>query len=62
MNKREAAIVTAQTGVLIGKWDDAKAYFEELMGHSVSLQDMWKLMLVVKQRSKEDYANIVVEE
>ena len=62
MNKREAAIVTAQTGVLIGKWDDAKAYFQELMGGPIELQDMYSIKDELKIRSKEDYGNIVVEE
>ncbi len=62
MNKREAAIVTAQTGVLIGKWDDTKVYFQELMGRPIELQDMYSIKDELKIRSKEDYANIVVEE
>ena len=62
MNKREAAIVTAQTGVLIGKWDAVWAYFQELMGRPIELQDMYSIKDELKIRSKEDYANIVVEE
>ena len=62
MTKREAAIVTAQTGVLIGSWGNAKRYFEELMGRPIGLQDMYSIKDELKIRSKEDYGNIVVEE
>jgi hypothetical protein len=40
MNKREAAIVTAYTGLLIGSFSDAHEYMEELFGHPIYTHQM----------------------
>lgn len=40
MTVREAAIVTAFTGTLIGKFSDAHKYIEEVMGRPVDPGEM----------------------
>ena len=35
MNKREAAIVTAFTGILMGKFSDFHEYAEKIMEHAI---------------------------
>ncbi len=40
MNKREAAIVAAYTGFLIGEFSDMHKYIEEIMGGSVFTHEL----------------------
>lgn len=40
MNKREAAIVSAYTGHLIGSFSEMHRYINEVMGHSVFTHQM----------------------
>ena len=62
MNKREAAIVSAYTGILIGNFADMHKYIEEKLGRSVWTHELadkitWE---EIKQKSKEDFINIEV--
>lgn len=62
MNKREAAIISAYTGILIGNFADMHKYIEEKLGRSVwthELADI-KIQEEIKQKSKEDFINIEV--
>lgn len=40
MNKREAAIVGAYTGILIGKFDDLHQYVEQILQRPVFTHEM----------------------
>ena len=40
MTKREAAIVSAYTGVLIGDFDEVHKYIEELLGRPVFTHEL----------------------
>jgi len=62
VTKREAAIVSAYTGMLIGNFADMHQYIEEKLGRSVwthELADI-KIQEEIKQKSKEDFINIEV--
>jgi hypothetical protein len=62
VTKREAAIVSAYTGFLIGDFSDMHKYIEEKLGRSVwthELADI-KIQEEIKQKSKEDFINIEV--
>lgn len=62
MNKREAAIVSAYTGVLIGNFSDMHEYIETIMGHPVwthQLADK-EFFAKIKEKSRDDFINIVV--
>lgn len=63
MTKREAAIVSAYTGILIGAFDDMHAYIEEKLGrpvftHELADEDVWK---EIHTKAKNDFLNIEVE-
>lgn len=63
MTKREAAIVSAYTGYLIGDIDEAHKYIEEIMGrpivtHELYGDDIWKEL---RKKSRKDFRAIVVE-
>lgn len=62
MTKREAAIVAAYTGYLIGSFDDLQRYADEKMGHTT-----WTHMFAseeftkkLREKSKEDFIAIDV--
>jgi hypothetical protein len=62
VNKREAAIISAYTGILIGNFADMHKYIEEKLGRSVWTHELadkitWE---EIKQKSKEDFINIEV--
>ena len=60
MNKREGAILTAFTGLVIGSFDSFHQYAEELMGgpvwtHEFASED---LMKELKKRSEKDFMEL----
>lgn len=64
MTKREAAIVSAYTGVLKGSFFELKEYMDEILGCSawtqaLSGKEIWE---EIKERSKKDFINIVIKE
>lgn len=65
MNKREASIISAYTGYLIGDFSDMHKYIEEIMGrpvwtHELGLQNIQD---EIHEKSKKDFLNIeIVEE
>lgn len=61
MTKREAAIVSAYTGVLIGDFEEMHKYIEEIMGRPVFTHELPKLFDEIKERSKNDFVSIKVE-
>ena len=62
MTKREAAIVSAYTGVLIGGFSELHEYVEEIMKRPVWTHEMGnqKTASEIKARSKENFVNIEV--
>ncbi len=63
MNKREAAIVSAYTGILLGDFDELYSYVEEKLGRSVSVHELASTGLVhdIKEKTKQDFLSLVVE-
>lgn len=63
MTTREAAIVSAYTGVLIGELSDMQTYVEEIMGRPVWTHEMGTKAVAeaIREKSKDDFCNIVVE-
>jgi hypothetical protein len=62
MTKREAAIVSAYTGVLLGDFDELHKYIEEIMGgdvftHEPGNREKWG---EIKARSKPDLISLEV--
>jgi hypothetical protein len=63
MTKREAAIVSAYTGFLCGKFEDLHEYAEELFDgpvYSHTFGDK-KFAEALKVKSKHDFINIKIE-
>ena len=60
MNKREAAIVSAYTGILIGEFGEMHKYIEEIMGRPVWTHEMPYLWDEIKARSKDDFLSIKI--
>ena len=60
MTKREAAIVSAYTGVLIGKFSDMHKYIEEKLNRHVFIHELEnkELCKEIKEISKQDFINI----
>lgn len=61
MTKREAAIVSAYTGVLIGDFNEMHRYIEEIMGRQVFTHELLYISDEITKRSKNDFMNIKVE-
>ena len=60
MNKREAAIVSAYTGILLGDFGEMHKYIEEIMGRPVWTHEMPSLWDEIKARSKDDFLSIKI--
>lgn len=62
MNKREAAIVSAYTGYLLGEFSDMHGYVEELLDRPVWTHQFANKDLIdeIKTKSKEDFINLEV--
>ena len=62
MTKREAAIVSAYTGVMLGDSSDLHKYVEEIMEIPVWTHQMGnsKIAKEIKQKSKNDFCSIKV--
>ena len=61
MTKKEAAIVSAYTGYLIGEFSDFQAYAEEIMGQPIFTHDLTRLEYELKEKSKKDFMSIKIE-
>lgn len=64
MNKREAAIVTAYTGYLIGDFHEAHLYIEKIMNrpvftHEVANAETFK---EIQKRAKKDFCSIKIKD
>lgn len=60
LNKREAAIITAYTGILVGSFDSLQEYIENKIGHSIwthelGFKETWEML---KKLSKDDFMGL----
>lgn len=64
MTKREAAIVAAYTGILIGDFDEMHKYIEQIMDRPVWTHEMGSQTFseAIKERSRADFIGIIVED
>lgn len=62
MTKREAAIVSAYTGFLIGDFDEMHKYIEEIMGRPVFTHELSIDLVIdeIRRKSKNDFINIKI--
>ena len=60
MTKKEAAIVSAFTGVLIGEFSEFHEYAEEIMGKEISTLEFAdkEVMNKLKELSKPDFIKV----
>ena len=63
MTKKEAAIVSAYTGILIGEFSDLHEYIEKILGrpvftHELADKELW---VEIKEKSRKDFINITVD-
>ena len=65
ITKREAAIIGAYTGALLGDFADLKKYMEEILGREIVHQEFtWfaeELKEEIREKAKADFINIKVE-
>ena len=63
MTKREAAIIGAYTGILIGAFTDLHEYIEEILQRPVFTHELGSAKLVdeIKRLSKSDFMSIQVK-
>ena len=62
MTKREAAIVAAYTGYLIGDFSTMHTYIEEIMGRPVWTHEMGSKQISeeIREKAKKDFVSIEV--
>lgn len=61
MTKREAAIVSAYTGYLIGDINEMYKYINEIMKRQVFTHEIPILFDEIRERAKIDFDNINIE-
>lgn len=61
MTKREAAIISAYTGYLIGDINEMYKYINEIMGRTVFTHEVSILFDEIRERAKNDFKNINIE-
>lgn len=63
MTKREAAIVAAYTGYLIGDFNEMHKYIEEIMERPILTHEMGNNHIIqeIQDRAKKDFINIKIK-
>lgn len=63
MTKREAAIVSAYIGIMLGNFSEYHKYVEEVMNRPVHTIEFANkdFMKLLKEKSKKDFINIKVQ-
>lgn len=61
MTKREAAIITAYTGVFIGDVDELYKYVSEIMGRTVFTHEFDRMADEIKEKAEKDFLALKVE-
>lgn len=64
ITKREAAIISAYTGYLIGDFGETHKYIQEILGRPVWSREMasTKLLEEIRAKAKPDYISLEVQE
>lgn len=64
MTKREAAIIGAYTGILVGSFSDLHEYVEEIIGRPVFIHEMAfdSVADQIKRAATKDFMNLVIED
>jgi hypothetical protein len=64
MTNREAAIISAYTGVLLGGFHEAHKYMEEIMDRPILTHEMGdkEFMTRVKELARNDFLSLTVED
>lgn len=62
MTRREATIVSAYTGYLIGNTDDLYDYLSELIGRPIYTHEIPSVLDEYHSRIKQDFVALEVEE
>lgn len=60
MTKREAAIVSAYTGIMLGEFSDMHKYVEEILGRPVFTHEFPSFSREIKESAKKDFMSIEV--
>lgn len=62
ITKREAAIVSAYTGYLLGKFTDLQEYIEEILKRPVFTHELAnkETIKLIKEKSKDDFMSIKI--
>lgn len=61
MTRKEAAIVSAYTGYLIGEFADFHQYVEKLFNRPVFTHELPRLEKELQEKSKQDFISMKVE-
>lgn len=63
MTKQEAAIVSAYTGILLGKFTDMHRYIEKIMKRPIFTHELGNKNMTnkVKEKSKSDFLKLEVK-
>ncbi len=62
MTKREAAIISAYTGMLVGDYDEYIKYVEEKLNGEPSWgQSILKIQKEIRDAAKEDFMNLDID-
>lgn len=61
MTKREATIISAYTGYLIGDINEMYKYINEIMGRTVFIHKVSILFDEIREKAKIDFDNINIE-
>lgn len=62
ITRREAAIITAYTGVVLGEFEDARKYIDEIMGRNLLTHELAFLSNVIKEAAKPDFFKLEVKD
>ena len=60
LTKREAAIITMYTGVLLGEFSDAASYAEEILGRPIFTHEYPALAEEIKIAAKPDFVALEI--
>jgi len=63
ITKREAAIISTYTGILIGEFSDVHKYIEKIMGRPVFTHELANksFMEEIQEKSRDDFISIDIE-
>ena len=62
ITKREAAIISAYTGILFGEFSEMHKYIEQIMGRPVFIHEFASKDITneIKQKSKKDFCSLTI--